>query len=73
MADVTKLLAGLRGEEPPAVPYDPRAGKPAVEPGPEAGAGPEAEAVPETEPGPEAKAGPEAEAGPEAARKASQG
>jgi hypothetical protein len=25
MADITKLLAGLRGEEPPAVPYDPRA------------------------------------------------
>ena len=25
MADVTRLLAGLRGEEPPAVPYDPRA------------------------------------------------
>jgi 1-acyl-sn-glycerol-3-phosphate acyltransferase len=27
MADVTRLLAGLRGEEPPAVPYDPRAGR----------------------------------------------
>jgi 1-acyl-sn-glycerol-3-phosphate acyltransferase len=25
MADITKLLAGLRGEEPPAAPYDPRA------------------------------------------------
>jgi 1-acyl-sn-glycerol-3-phosphate acyltransferase len=25
MADITQLLAGLRGEEPPAVPYDPRA------------------------------------------------
>jgi 1-acyl-sn-glycerol-3-phosphate acyltransferase len=24
MRDITKLLAGLRGEEPPAVPYDPR-------------------------------------------------
>jgi 1-acyl-sn-glycerol-3-phosphate acyltransferase len=24
MADITKLLGGLRGEEPPAVPYDPR-------------------------------------------------
>ena len=27
MADVTRLLAGLRGEQPPAVPYDPRAGR----------------------------------------------
>jgi 1-acyl-sn-glycerol-3-phosphate acyltransferase len=27
MADVTKLLAGLRGEEPPAVPYDRSMGK----------------------------------------------
>jgi 1-acyl-sn-glycerol-3-phosphate acyltransferase len=26
MADVTRLLAGLRDEQPPAVPYDPRAG-----------------------------------------------
>jgi 1-acyl-sn-glycerol-3-phosphate acyltransferase len=25
MADITRLLAGLRGEEPPAAPYDPRA------------------------------------------------
>jgi 1-acyl-sn-glycerol-3-phosphate acyltransferase len=32
MGDVTSLLAGLRGEQPPAVPYDPRAGKAAVEP-----------------------------------------
>jgi 1-acyl-sn-glycerol-3-phosphate acyltransferase len=29
MADVTKLLAGVRGEEPPAAPYNPRAAKPA--------------------------------------------
>jgi 1-acyl-sn-glycerol-3-phosphate acyltransferase len=35
MADVTRLLAGLRGEQPPAVPYDPRAGKTAVPPGPD--------------------------------------
>ncbi len=27
MADITQLLAGVRGEEPPAVPYDPRAAK----------------------------------------------
>lgn len=27
MADITRLLAGLRGEEPPAAPYDPRASK----------------------------------------------
>ena len=27
MADVTRLLAGLRGEQPPALPYDPRAGR----------------------------------------------
>jgi 1-acyl-sn-glycerol-3-phosphate acyltransferase len=27
MADITRLLAGLRGEEPPAVPYDPRQAK----------------------------------------------
>jgi 1-acyl-sn-glycerol-3-phosphate acyltransferase len=27
MADVTRLLAGLRGEDPPAVPYDPRAAR----------------------------------------------
>ena len=27
MADITGLLAGLRGEQPPAVPYDPRAGR----------------------------------------------
>src|SRR5215469_18449400 len=27
MADVTRLLAGLRGEQPPAVPYDPRAAR----------------------------------------------
>jgi 1-acyl-sn-glycerol-3-phosphate acyltransferase len=27
MADVTRLLAALRGEQPPAVPYDPRAGR----------------------------------------------
>ncbi len=26
MADITRLLAGLRGEQPPAIPYDPRAG-----------------------------------------------
>jgi 1-acyl-sn-glycerol-3-phosphate acyltransferase len=32
MADVTRLLAGLRGEEAPAAPYDPRAAKAAVEP-----------------------------------------
>jgi len=25
MADITKLLAGIRGETPPAVPYDPAA------------------------------------------------
>jgi 1-acyl-sn-glycerol-3-phosphate acyltransferase len=31
MADVTRLLAGLRGEDPPAVPYDPRAAKKAVQ------------------------------------------
>jgi 1-acyl-sn-glycerol-3-phosphate acyltransferase len=30
MADITRLLAGLRGEQPPAVPYDPRAGRGAV-------------------------------------------
>jgi 1-acyl-sn-glycerol-3-phosphate acyltransferase len=36
MADITKLLAGLRGEEPPAVPYDPRA-KRAVAGEPDAG------------------------------------
>ena len=34
MADITRLLAGLRGEEPPAVPYNPRAkGAVAGEPG----------------------------------------
>jgi 1-acyl-sn-glycerol-3-phosphate acyltransferase len=27
MADVTGLLGGLRGEQPPAIPYDPRAGR----------------------------------------------
>lgn len=27
MADITRLLAGLRGEQPPAVPYDPRAAR----------------------------------------------
>jgi 1-acyl-sn-glycerol-3-phosphate acyltransferase len=27
MADVTGLLAGLRGEQPPAVPYDPAAAR----------------------------------------------
>ena len=32
MGDVTRLLAGLRGEQPPAVPYDPRAGKAAASP-----------------------------------------
>ena len=38
MADITRLLAGLRGEQPPAVPYDPRAGRaPAVSRGPQAG------------------------------------
>jgi 1-acyl-sn-glycerol-3-phosphate acyltransferase len=30
MADITRLLAGLRGEEPPAMPYDPRAHRAAV-------------------------------------------
>jgi 1-acyl-sn-glycerol-3-phosphate acyltransferase len=37
MADVTRLLGGLRGEDPPAVPYDPRAGR-AVAASGEAGA-----------------------------------
>jgi hypothetical protein len=47
MADVTALLAGLRQETPPAVPYDmAKASKPAVSP-----AEPAAEpAVPSTEP-----------------------
>jgi 1-acyl-sn-glycerol-3-phosphate acyltransferase len=27
MADITRLVAGLRGEEPPAIPYDPRAAR----------------------------------------------
>ena len=60
MADVTALLAGLRGETPPAVPYDPdAAGKASISrtgrrgsPAP-AGAGPQA--------GPDG--GPQAEAG----------
>jgi 1-acyl-sn-glycerol-3-phosphate acyltransferase len=46
MADVTALLAGLRGETPPAVPYDPDAGKASISrtsrPERRAGAGPQA-------------------------------
>ena len=34
MADITRLLARLRGEEPPALPYDPRAGRAAPATGP---------------------------------------
>ena len=33
MADVTKLVAEIRGEQPPAVPYDPRASRAEVPPG----------------------------------------
>jgi 1-acyl-sn-glycerol-3-phosphate acyltransferase len=33
MADITRLLAGLRGEQPPAVAYDPRAGRADAQPG----------------------------------------
>lgn len=33
MADITQLLAGLRGEEPPVVPYDPRARRAVPAPG----------------------------------------
>jgi 1-acyl-sn-glycerol-3-phosphate acyltransferase len=35
MADVTRVLAGLRDEQPPAVPYDPRAGRGRGADGPE--------------------------------------
>jgi 1-acyl-sn-glycerol-3-phosphate acyltransferase len=35
MADITGLLAGLRGEQPPAAPYDPRAGRGKTAAGPQ--------------------------------------
>jgi 1-acyl-sn-glycerol-3-phosphate acyltransferase len=54
MADVTGLLAGLRGEEPPAVPYDPAAEK--------------AKAVPSGASGSENASGSETASGADAAR-----
>jgi 1-acyl-sn-glycerol-3-phosphate acyltransferase len=81
MADITRLLAGLRGEQPPAVPYDPRtgrgravAGRADAEAGATGGAaGPEPAppARPDTQAGP-AGAKPTA-SDPQAARKAQQG
>jgi 1-acyl-sn-glycerol-3-phosphate acyltransferase len=47
MADVTRLLAKLRDEDPPAVPYDPRAGRAVPAPGQAPAAGDEAAAVSE--------------------------
>jgi hypothetical protein len=74
MADITGLLAQLRGKEPPAVPYDPAAARRAkaaadgrTEPaGAPAGPGAPAEAGPQAEPGAQAESGPQAEAGPQA-------
>ena len=76
MADVTRLLAGLRGEDPPAVPYDPRAAKTAVEPGAPApdSTAPDSAAPDGTPPDGAAPDGtPPDGAGPDAARKAQQG
>lgn len=71
MADVTRLLARLRGEDPPAVPYDPRAARAAVEPGSPAPEGAEPDGA---EPDSAEPDGTEPDgAGPDAARKAQQG
>jgi 1-acyl-sn-glycerol-3-phosphate acyltransferase len=61
MADVTALLAGLRGETPPAVPYDmAKATKPPVSPGPT----PETDATAETDVTGQTDAGAETETRP---------
>jgi 1-acyl-sn-glycerol-3-phosphate acyltransferase len=72
MADITRLVAGLRGEQSPAVPYDPRARRDAV-----AGAGTTeagtAEAATAETATTEAGTAETGAAGPDPARKAQQG